>query len=132
MTTDDDRTRLSNLAVVEAYADAWTAGEAARIFALYSDGMTLHWHGANPLAGSHRGKPAAVAALMAFTGKTGRKLLAVRHVMACPHRATMIVEEELGGRAVERILVFRVEAGLLAECWAYDAEQAWVDGLLAA
>ena len=50
-------------AAVTRYATAWLAGDRAAIAACYHDEFTLHYAGQNPLAGTHRGKAAALAAL---------------------------------------------------------------------
>lgn len=49
-------------------------------------------------------------------------------------RGVILARERLGragnARDVERVLVYRVEDGLLAECWVYDADQVLIDRLL--
>lgn len=121
---------------VAAYAAAWTAGDVAAIAALYADDIVLHWGGAHRLSGSHRGKAAALRALAAFREATGREVVAVDDVMAGKARGTIIARERLqtpeGPRVVERVLVYRVADGKLAECWVYDPEQALIDRLIGA
>ena len=87
--TDEDR-RRAHIVVLERYRDAWTAGDVASMFGLYADDFVLHWNGANPFAGTHFGKVAAIRALSAFTQKTSRKLVGVTHVMADADRAIMV------------------------------------------
>lgn len=134
MTDNPDTTRLANLAAAQRYVDAWLAGDFPAMLATYHDDFVLHWFGANPMAGVKRGKAAAVEALMEFTRRTGRRLVAVDNVMADAGRAVIIVREAItaGGetREVERVLVYRVADGLLAECWVYDEDQAFVDKAL--
>ena len=124
----------TNLAAVRRYVDAWLAGDFPAMLATYHEDFVLHWFGDNPLAGTKRGKPAAVEALMAFTALTGRKLVGIVDVMAGAERAVAIVRESLtaGGetREVERVLVYRVANDLLAECWVHDADQAFIDRAL--
>ncbi len=140
--TDEDR-RLAHIAVLERYRDAWVAGDIATLFALYADDFVLHWNGANPLAGTHHGKDAAVRALSVFTQKTarrlrsptvtlipGRRLIAVTNIMADAEKAVMIAHENLAGREVDRTLVYRTDGEKLVECWVLDADQAYIDGLL--
>ncbi|MFZ5670613.1 MAG: nuclear transport factor 2 family protein [Pseudomonadota bacterium] len=131
--TDAART---NLAPLRRYVDAWAAGDFPGMLATYADDFVLHWYGDNPLAGTKRGKPAAVEALMTFTRRTGRKLTGVVDVMAGAELAIAIVREEITAagetREVERILVYRVANGLLAECWVYDQDQRFIDRALSA
>lgn len=131
MTEPLDTPRLANLAAARRYVDAWLAGDFAAMLATYHDDFVLHWFGANPMAGVRHGKVAAIEALMEFTRRTGRRLVAVDNVMADAGRAVIIVRESItaGGetREVERVLVYRVADGLLAECWVYDEDQRFVD-----
>jgi len=119
---------------VERYAKAWAAGDLAGVVACYGDGFTLHYGGRNALSGDHVGKPAALATLAEFSRRTGRRLVRVVDVMAGAARGVVIAREALGPDAVEveRILVYRVEGGLLAECWVYDHDLALIDRLVGA
>jgi hypothetical protein len=55
-------------------------------------------------------------------------------VTAGPERAVVIAREafERDGVVTEldRVLVYRIQDDLLAECWVYDGDQALVDGFL--
>jgi len=123
-----------NLAVVTAYAERWQAGDFANLFALYGDDFTLHYGGAHRLSGTHAGKDAALTAMAAFTAATGRKLEAVIDVMAGAARAGLVVRESVaageGARVIERVFLYRIDGGLMRECWLYDAEQALIDRLV--
>lgn len=129
--TDETR-RQGHLAVLERYRDAWTGGDFAGLTGLYADDFILHWNGDNPFAGTHVGKAATVGALLEFTRKTDRKLVAVTHIMADADKAVMIARENLAGREVERVLVYRTDGEKVLECWVLDAEQGYIDGLLKA
>jgi len=119
---------------VERYAKAWAAGDMAGIVACYGEGFTLHYGGSNALSGDHVGKAAALATLADFSRRTGRRLVRIVDVMAGAERGVVIAREALGPEAarveVERTLVYRVEAGLFAECWVYDQDQALIDRLV--
>jgi uncharacterized protein len=120
---------------VSRYAAAWQAGDRATMLASYHDDFTLHYFGHNPLAGVHRGKPAALAILAEVTRRTNRKLSGIVDIMAGPERGALLVREIFqrdGNTAeVERLLVYSVRNGLLRECWVYDQDQALVDSFLA-
>lgn len=136
MTTDLTAATAANLAAARRYVDAWLAGDFPAMMATYADGFVLHWFGANPYAKTMQGKAEAIGALMEFTRRTDRKLVGVIDVMAGPERATVIVRESLTidgvTREVERVLVYRVADGLLAECWVYDQDQRLIDAALSA
>jgi hypothetical protein len=121
---------------VERYAKAWVAGDMAAIFACYGEGFTLHYGGANALSGDHVGKARALAVLADFSRRTARRLVRIVDVMAGNERGVVIAREALGPEGarveVERVLVYRVEAGLFAECWVHDQDQALIDRLVGA
>jgi ketosteroid isomerase-like protein len=124
-----------NAVVMHRYAAAWLANERAEIVACYHPDFTLHYAGANPLSGVHRGKPAALAALAAMSQKTARQLLEVIEVMPGARRSAIVVRESFhrdGTMAeLERVLVYTVRDDLLFECWVHDQDQALVDRFLA-
>lgn len=120
---------------VSGYAAAWLAGDRQAMLASYHDDFTLHYFGRNPLAGIHRGKPAALAILAEVTRRTNRKLSGIVDVMAGPERGALLVREifQRDGKTaeVERLLVYSVRDQLLWQCWVYDQDQALVDAFLA-
>ena len=120
---------------VSGYAAAWLAGDRQAMLASYHDEFTLYYFGANPLAGVHRGKPAALAILAEVIRRTNRKLSGIVDVMAGPERGALLVREifQRDGKTaeVERLLVYSVRDELLWQCWVYDQDQALVDTFLA-
>ena len=120
---------------VSGYAAAWLAGDRETMLASYHDDFTLHYFGRNPLAGIHRGKPAALAILAEVTRRSKRKLSGIVDVMAGPERGALLVREmfQRDGKTaeVERLLVYSVRDELLWQCWVYDQDQALVDAFLA-
>jgi len=120
---------------VSGYAAAWLAGDRQAMLASYHDDFTLHYFGRNPLAGIHRGKPAALAILAEVTRRSHRKLSGIVDVMAGPERGALLVREmfQRDGKTaeVERLLVYSVSDELLWQCWVYDQDQALVDAFLA-
>ncbi|MBL8773843.1 MAG: nuclear transport factor 2 family protein [Phenylobacterium sp.] len=120
------------LGPVRAYAEAWSRGDTAAVVAGYADDIVLHWGGSHALSGRHAGKVAALQALAEFGRRTQRRLVRVVDVMAGAERGVVIAREALGTPPVEveRVLVYRVAGGLLAECWVYDSDQALIDRLV--
>lgn len=115
---------------VERYAEAWRAGDLVAIAACYADDFTLHYGGSHALSGDHVGKPQALRTLAAFSARTGRRLVAIVDVLAGAERGAIIVREAFGEAEALRVLVYRVEDGLLAECWVLDADPSLIDRLV--
>jgi uncharacterized protein len=132
---DDAAQTAAVRAAVTRYATAWLAGDRAAIAACYHDEFTLHYAGQNPLAGSHRGKAAALATLAEVARRANRKLLGIDDVMAGSQRGAILARESFSrdGRTaeLERLLVYAVRDDLLVECWVYDRNQATVDSFFA-
>ncbi len=121
-------------AAIETYAAAWVRGDLAAIVGCYHDEFTLHYFGDNALAGIHSGKAAALTALASFSQKSRRRLMAVTATMAGADRGAVIAREMLTHNEreieVERLLVYAVRDGLLAECWVYDQDQRLIDAII--
>ncbi len=126
--------RDANEAVIRRYCQAWREGDLATLVDCYHDEVVLHWFGQNPLAGEHRGKPAALAALARLSQLANRQLVEIHDVLASDHHAVVLARErfERDGRRVEtsRVLVYHVRDGKLAEAWIYDDDQRAVDACL--
>jgi ketosteroid isomerase-like protein len=131
----DEQARAANLEAVNRYCAAWRAGDIAGLRDCYHEQFTLHYFGRNPLAGDHVGKVAALETLGEVARRTNRRLVAILDVMAGPHRATVIARERFERTELraelDRVLVYGVKDGKLAECWVYDTDQSLVDQFLA-
>ena len=126
---------MTTARVLDEYCDAWRAGDLARLIGSYHDEFTLHYFGESPLAGTHRGKASALAALGEATRRSGRQLVEI--VDAGRPRARGIVAIERVGTSgettdIRRVLLYRVRDGQLVECWLYDEDQRLVDRLWSA
>ncbi|MDQ3147792.1 MAG: hotdog fold thioesterase [Actinomycetota bacterium] len=126
------RARARTEAAARRYCDAWTRGDLTALLDCYAPDFTLHYFGRSRFAGDHVGRDAAVAVLSEVSALTNRELLAVEEILASAGEAVIVVRErfERDGRQAEvrRVLRYRVEDDLLAECWLYDEDQALVDG----
>ncbi|MEX2245643.1 MAG: nuclear transport factor 2 family protein [Dehalococcoidia bacterium] len=120
--------------VVQRYADAWARGDAATLVALYADDVILHYFGRNPLSGDHAGKPAALATLARVSALTKRGTPHIIDVIASDNHAAILARESwMDGDtpvSVNRVLLYTVRDGKLAECWIYDEDQRAVDKIL--
>lgn len=87
--------------------------------------------GESPLAGTHRGRDAAFVALGQASVRAGRQLIAVEDVLVGDTLGALIAVEDLGDppRRVRRVLLYRVQDEKLRECWVFDEDQRFVDGL---
>jgi ketosteroid isomerase-like protein len=129
----DSTARATNEAVVRRYCDAWRRGDVATIVDCYHDDVVLHWFGRSPLAGDHRGKAAALTALMRLQQLANRQLVEIHDVLASDAHAVVLARErfERDGRVldVNRVLVYHVRDDKLAEAWIYDEDQRELDAL---
>jgi uncharacterized protein len=120
--------------VLERYVSAWQRNDLGAVVAAYHPDFTIHYFGHNSLTGIHTGKPAALQALGEFSKRTQRRLIAVVDIMAGRDLGSVIVRESFNGGngaiEVERLLVFRIEKGLLRECWVYDQNPAAIDQIV--
>ena len=127
---------MSIARVLDEYCDAWRAGDLARLFGSYHDEFTLHYFGESPLAGTHRGKASALAALGEATRRSGRQLVEIVDVLAGRELGAIVAIERVGASGettdIRRVLLYRVRDGQLVECWLYDEDQRLVDRLWSA
>jgi len=117
--------------VLRAYAQAWLADDLGAVLDAYHDDVELHYMGESPLAGTHVGRDAALAALGQASLRTDRRLVAVEDVLVGDTLGALIAVEDLGDppRRVRRVLCYRVQDAKLRECWLYDEDQRFVDRL---
>lgn len=124
-----------NAEVLNRYATAWMAGDIKTIFACYHDDFTVHYDGRNPLAGTHAGKPAALAAMAEISRRSGRRLVEVMEVLPGVRRSVLVVRESFHRddltAEVERVLTYAIRDGLFHACWVHDQDQALIDKFLA-
>ena len=120
--------------IVRAYTEAWLAGDIDTVLDLYHPDLVLHYGGANPFAGDHVGKDAAITVLLAVQERTQRVPVQVLDIMESDiHAAAWVRERWIVDGApleLERLLVYRTADDMLAECWLYDQDQALVDRVL--
>ena len=120
---------------LDRYVAAWQAGNLPALVACYHDDFTLHYFGRSPLAGTHRGRPAALRVLAEVSRRTNRRLVSILDVMAGRRQGAVIARETFqrdGLKAeLDRVLVYTVQDGQLHECWVYDSDQELVDRFLA-
>lgn len=117
--------------VLRKYAQAWLASDLETVLASYHNDIELHYMGSSPLAGTHRGRDAAFAALGQASVRTSRQLIAVEDVLVGESLGALLAIEDLGDppRRVRRVLLYRVQDEKLRECWLFDEDQRFIDEL---
>lgn len=120
--------------VMLRYAEAMRTGDGQTIRDSYAEDVVLHYAGANPLSGAHRGWPAMLAAMRELGRRSGRQMLEVVEVMLGETRACFILRERFNRdgetHEVLRTAVYRVAGGRIVECWVFDEDQALMDRLV--
>ncbi len=120
-------------AVLDRYVNAWQRQDLGALLDCYADDFTLHYMGDSPLAGTHRGRDAAVAVLAEASQRATRTLLGVDDVMVGDGCGAVVVRERLerdgGAHELRRVLRYRIDEVGLRECWLLDEDQALVDRL---
>lgn len=132
---EPDSDIVSARSVVEAYCDAWLAGDTTTVLSLYHDDMVLEWPGRHRLAGVHEGLQASIDALLALQGLTNRVPTTVVDVVTGDHSVTATVVERwtegegTTGRSMDvvRGLEYTVEDGKLRTCRIHETDQSAVD-----
>jgi hypothetical protein len=119
--------------VLRRYVDAWRDQDLDALLGCYGPGFTLHYGGASRFAGTHVGRDAALAVMAEVSTVAPRELLSVDEVLVSDRGGALVVTERLrrDGEVVDvrRVLRYRVEDDLLAECWLLESDQAVVDHL---
>ncbi|MEM9134908.1 MAG: nuclear transport factor 2 family protein [Actinomycetota bacterium] len=134
---------VTALEVVSAYCDAWLAGDAMAVVALYHDDLTLTWPGRHHLAGVHRGREASIEALLALGALADREPVEIVDLLAGRAGAIAVVRERwtrptadaeaAGGPAsieITRALDYTVIDGRLATCRVFELDQPAIDDWL--
>lgn len=116
---------------LSAYARAWLAGDVEHVLGAYHDDIVLHYMGESPLAGTHTGRDAVFTVLGQASWRASRKLIEIEDVLVGDELGALLAIEDLGDppRRVRRVLLYRVQDERLRECWLYDEDQRFVDGL---
>ncbi|CAN5685180.1 hypothetical protein BH10ACT3_BH10ACT3_18910 [soil metagenome] len=113
------------------YADCWFRNDLSGLVACYSEDFTLHYSGGSRFAGTHHGRHAALTAMAEVSSVAARELRSIDDVLIADRGGALAVTERLSRDGetveVERLFRYRVDAGLLAECWLYETDQSVID-----
>lgn len=121
----------STRGTLQAFAEAWKAGDIARVIDTYSNDFVLHYFGETDLAGTYEGKEASVGAMMAVSGRAKRTLIDIVDVLAGDEMGAVVVRERLSKGTdesdVQRVILYRVADNKIIESWLHDQDQRLVD-----
>ena len=124
-----------NVDLIRRYSAALTAGKAADALPFYTEDLVLHIPGRSPHAGTFRGQDAVLAYYTRLFRDTDGRFtpLGVDDILASDSHAASLVrwKVERNGRTMEidRVVIYRIEAGRIAEIWVRDWDQYGYDEL---
>ncbi len=124
-----------NVETIESAYAAFAAGDIAAIMSTWTDDVTWHQSGNNPLAGDYEGKEAVAGYLAGIVQKTGGTFRAeLRNVLADDtngyslHKGTATIDgDDLESWSV---LGYRFIDGKVSEIWTFDYDQRISDRVL--
>lgn len=124
-----------NIDLMRRYSAALTAGKAADALPFYAEDLVLHIPGRSPHAGTFHGQEAVLAYYTRIFRDTDGRFtpLGVDDVLASDTHAASLVRwrVERGGRTLEidRVVIYRIAEGRIAEIWVRDWDQYAYDEL---
>ena len=124
-----------NVDLIRRYSAALTAGRAADALPFYADDLVLHIPGRSPHAGTFHGQDAVLAYYTRlFRDTDGRfEPLGVDDILASDTHAASLVRwrVERNGRSmdIDRVVIYRIDDGRIAEIWVRDWDQYAYDEL---
>lgn len=125
--------------VISAIAKAWARGDADEVFSFYAEDVILRIPGRSGLAGTHVGRAAVTATMLAYVDRTKDEDVAVEvlDVLVSDEadgRVALVFNEMLGEgveqRTFRRVLIYRIQDDKILEMDAYEANQYAVDEFL--
>ena len=126
-----------NIEFLRRYSDTLAAGKAADVLPFYAEDLVLHIPGRSPHAGTYTGQEAVLEYYTRlFRDTDGRfENLGVLDILASDTHAASLVHWRVhrGDRIMEidRVVVYRIDDGKIAEIWVLDWDQYAYDELFA-
>ena len=126
-----------NADLMRRYSETLAAGRAADVLPFYTEDCTLHVPGRSRHAGTYRGQDAVLAYYTKIFQDTDGQLenLGIDDILASDTHAVSLVRWRLhrNGRThdVDRVVLYRIEDGRIAEIWVRDWDQYGYDEFFA-
>lgn len=126
-----------NIELMRRYSETLTAGRAAEVLPYFTEDCVLHIPGRSPHAGRYEGQDAVLAYYTrVFQDTEGRfENLGVEDILASDSHAATLVHWRVtrGDRTIDidRVVVYRIDGGRIAEIWVRDWDQYGYDELFA-
>ena len=126
-----------NLDLMQRYSAALSAGQAADALPFYAEDLVLHIPGRSPHAGTYHGQDAVLAYYTRMFQDTDGQFenLGVEDILVSDTRAASLVHWRVrrGDRTIDidRVVVYRIQDGRIAEIWVRDWDQYAYDELFA-
>ncbi len=127
-----------NLDLMRRYSAAMNAGDAAAALPYFAEDLVVHMPGSSNHAGTYRGQGAVFDYYTkVFRDTDGQfEVLGIDdHLVSDEHAATLVRWRlHRGDRVLEvdRIALYRIEDGRIAEIWVHDRDQAAYDAFFPA
>jgi ketosteroid isomerase-like protein len=126
-----------NIEFMRRYSETLTAGKAADVLPFFAEDLVLHIPGRSPHAGTFRGQDAVLSYYTRVFRDTAGAFqpLGVDDILASDTHAASLVrwKVERSGREllIDRVVIYRIENGKIAEIWVRDWDQYAYDDLFA-
>ena len=123
--------------LMRRYSAALVAGDAAAALPFYAEDLVLHIPGTSPHAGTYRGQEAVLEYYTRVFRDTngGLEVLGVDDHLASDRHTAALVRWRLhrNGQTldIDRVVIYRIVDGRIAEIWVRDWDQAAYDAFFA-
>jgi ketosteroid isomerase-like protein len=122
-----------NRALMDRYMSAWKRGDRDAVLACYADELVMHHQQAGPLTAVTHGKDEFRSLIeRIYHAAPAAAIVDVHDVLVGERHAVALVRERFGNGEDEvftnRVVVYEIRDGLIADIWTYDDDQAAVAG----
>jgi ketosteroid isomerase-like protein len=127
-----------NIELVQRYSDTLSKGQVAEVLPFYADDLQLHIPGRSAHSGTFHGKDAVLAYYTRiFQDTEGRfENLGIDDIMASDRHVVSLVRWRVHRHdtalEIDRVVVYRIEDGKIAEIWVRDWDQYAYDAMFPA